>query len=227
MSKAVMKREAQLTAHYAQKAEYDAIFAGNKQAINACGELLSSIFRAEERIRTEDGHGKPEGGYLRRPPIGVRLEIGDRYLTAVPGFTHPRKRWNNGEISILSPGELHLDEVYVEVLIQQKDLKGKSVMLSANINEDGIKLCQWRQDPAATKMYIAVMIDTFKDLLDDPYKVFAQNSDHCSCCGKTLTDAISMTRGIGPECIRYFGHLEETIREIKEKYRDLDADWVC
>jgi hypothetical protein len=215
------KRDAQLASARAAKAEYDGILAANRQIITATGELLSTIFKAEE-----DGHGKPTDGYWRRPPIGVRLEIGDRYLTATPGYNaHHNKRQADGSYSAV-PGELHLEKVNIEVLIKANTLRGKRLMLSAKINEDGATLHRWRLDADATKMYVTFMLDTFKGLLADPYNVFAENSDHCSCCGKTLTDAVSMTRGIGPECIKYFGHLEEAISLLREKYRDLDAEWA-
>lgn len=31
----------------------------------------------------------------------------------------------------------------------------------------------------------------------------SQITGTCCCCGKTLTDKISLERGIGPECVRY------------------------
>jgi hypothetical protein len=43
------------------------------------------------------------------------------------------------------------------------------------------------------------------DLLADPMRLFSEQKDHCCCCGKALTDPVSRTRGIGPECARFFG----------------------
>jgi hypothetical protein len=41
-----------------------------------------------------------------------------------------------------------------------------------------------------------------RDFLDDHRTVFARSHDNCSCCGKALTDELSRSRGIGPECIK-------------------------
>jgi hypothetical protein len=42
------------------------------------------------------------------------------------------------------------------------------------------------------------------DLLGDPTRLFSEQSERCCCCHKALSDPVSRTRGIGPECIRYF-----------------------
>ena len=37
-------------------------------------------------------------------------------------------------------------------------------------------------------------------LLREWSKLFTLTASHCTCCGKPLTDALSVTRGIGPDC---------------------------
>jgi hypothetical protein len=43
----------------------------------------------------------------------------------------------------------------------------------------------------------------------DPADVFGRQADKCCCCGRALTDVVSRTRGIGPECVRMFGSFAE------------------
>jgi hypothetical protein len=45
-------------------------------------------------------------------------------------------------------------------------------------------------------------VEVMRDFLDDHSAVFARSHDHCCCCGKGLTDELSRSRGIGPECIK-------------------------
>jgi hypothetical protein len=45
-------------------------------------------------------------------------------------------------------------------------------------------------------------IDVMREFLDDHCIVFARSHDNCCCCGKGLTDELSRSRGIGPECIK-------------------------
>ena len=83
-------------------------------------------------------------------------------------------------------------------------------------------------------------------LLREWAKVFTLTASHCACCGKDLRDAVSVTRGIGPDCSREHydidfeitddmvakalgrlvaSHLDDRIkravRDLKDKPRDL------
>jgi hypothetical protein len=46
------------------------------------------------------------------------------------------------------------------------------------------------------------VIATIRDFLDDSRAVLARGCDHCCICGRGLTDELSRSRGIGPECIK-------------------------
>jgi hypothetical protein len=47
----------------------------------------------------------------------------------------------------------------------------------------------------------ARLVETIHDFLDDAAAVFARSHDHCCICGRGLTDEVSRSRGIGPECV--------------------------
>jgi hypothetical protein len=44
-------------------------------------------------------------------------------------------------------------------------------------------------------------IATIREFLEDSRAVLARGCDHCCICGRHLTDELSRSRGIGPECI--------------------------
>lgn len=50
-------------------------------------------------------------------------------------------------------------------------------------------------------------LGTMEDYLRDPRAVLARSHDNCCCCGRGLTDELSMSRGIGPECIKNIGFM--------------------
>jgi hypothetical protein len=50
-------------------------------------------------------------------------------------------------------------------------------------------------------------LDTIRSFLDDHHAVLVRSHDHCCCCGRGLTDELSRSRGIGPECIQRIGCL--------------------
>lgn len=83
-------------------------------------------------------------------------------------------------------------------------------------------------------------------LLREWAKVFTLTASHCACCGKDLRDAVSVTRGIGPDCSRehyeldfeitdemvsaalgrlFASHLDarvkQAVRDLRDKPRDL------
>ena len=174
----------------------------------ASGEFLAAHFAAQEKVR-----GIPENGYFHRPLIGLRLELpSGEVLTCRPGW-----RRSYGE----KAGQLLLDRVDLELL-------GPSKLLSLCIHENGVKLRgNVFKDMSKNEAHFRLVYKTLYDMLADPMKTFAQQQDHCCCCGKSLTDIISRLRGIGPECIRYFGSVQSTAATVrlKHQYHSLDAEW--
>ena len=54
----------------------------------------------------------------------------------------------------------------------------------------------------------------------DPMGVFSRQADRCCRCSKPLTDVVSRTRGIGPECIRLFRCFDlDAPPTVVDKYR--------
>jgi Family of unknown function (DUF6011) len=51
------------------------------------------------------------------------------------------------------------------------------------------------------------VLQAMEDFLENAPAVFARSHDHCCCCGKHLTDTLSRSRGIGPECIQRIDHI--------------------
>lgn len=181
----------------------------------AGGEFCSAHFQTQEALR-----GRPDGGYGRRPLIGLRLAVDDRKsLTCKPGWTPAKWRHLDGG-HVREPGRLHLDRVLVELVTPGLKLK-------LTITEDGVRLGGFscRGDGHLLLDDIKLVGRTFHRLIADPMATFAAQSDNCCCCGKALTDITSRLRGIGPECIRYFAHAERTTKAVRRKFRTLDDEW--
>lgn len=181
----------------------------------AGGEFCSGHFQAQEDLR-----GRPDGGYGRRPLIGLRLAVdAKKSLTCKPGWTPAKWRSANGS-HVREPGRLHLDRVLVELVTPALKLK-------LTITEDGVRLggfsC-WDDRPLQLDD-IKCVGRTFHRLIADPMATFAAQSNNCCCCGKALTDITSRLRGIGPECIKYFAHAERTAKAVRRKFRSLDDEW--
>lgn len=182
----------------------------------AGGEFFSGHFQAQEALR-----GRPDGGYGRRPLIGLRLAVdANKSLTCKPGWTPAKWRCADSPAVLVEPGRLHLDRVHVELVTP-------AVKLKMTITEDGVRLggYSFRGDRHLMLDDIKLVGRTFHRLIADPMATFAAQSDNCCCCGKALTDITSRLRGIGPECIKYFAHAERTAKAVRRKFRSLDAEW--
>lgn len=144
----------------------------------------------------------PEGGYHRRPRIGLRLELDcDATLCMRPAWTPPHKRVSNGEVTITKPGKIDPEVITLELLDPRK-------WLSLRLDGQGVKALRVRWDVDANRRGLRLIADAAHAVLTDPMTAFSRQADHCCLCGRGLSDVVSRTRGIGPECIREFAFFE-------------------
>lgn len=178
-----------------------------------------------------------EGGYTRRPVLGLRLRPDDTQTLAIrPHWTPPHSgnlRDGNGEavwegvlgdasrrkyIYVDHPGKLDTEVICIELLDKKQRLLG--LTLSANAPP---KPTYVRWDMDINRQSIRTITDLLHGLLIEPEATFAQSaqSNHCCCCGRGLTDVVSRTRGIGPECIKSksYGYFSLPPISAVEKYR--------
>lgn len=71
-------------------------------------------------------------------------------------------------------------------------------------------------DPSADKarVFCAEMLLRLAQGLDLPAGLEAREESRCGCCGRPLTDPVSIDRGIGPEC---FGASTGSLHQTKDK----------
>jgi hypothetical protein len=110
------------------------------------------------------------------------------------------------------------DQVWIELL-------GPRKLMTLRIREDqGICAGLTPYDPDERARRLRLVVDTIHAFLMTPEQVFARQADHCCCCGKILTDIVSKTRGIGPECLRYFcsftdwAQKPDSVERYRQKY---------
>jgi uncharacterized protein (TIGR02996 family) len=59
-------------------------------------------------------------------------------------------------------------------------------------------------------------LKVIQDFVTDRHQVLARAHDHCSICGRRLTDELSRSRGIGPECIQSCSYFLDPRRVVRE-----------
>ena len=138
--------------------------------------------------------------FSRRPNISLRL-ITD---SDPPGKVIVLPRFLKGYREEL--GHLHNCNQTIELLeetsLKIKDQEGKQFQKRLDVDNCLMK------SPEVGAIYRSAMTDaqrivsTIRDFLDDRRAVLARNCNHCCICGRGLTDELSRSRGIGPECIK-------------------------
>lgn len=176
--------------------EFQERLAAHNGMLDPLREFMQWHFADAERIKLEE---RPLPGYERRPTIGLRLQLpGHKTLAIRPGWSPPRHRHAADPADPRRFGRLQLDSVTLELLGPGKLL---TVMLAEGTPPRSGSVFK---DAGKNLGHLATILETAHDLLMNPMEVFSRQADRCCCCSKPLTDVVSRTRGIGPECIRIF-----------------------
>ena len=144
----------------------------------------------------------------RRPPVALCLRDPDHVFTLKPGFRQPRKRLVDRIETIVEYGQMEFDTIYIDCVsvIEMPPQNGRPVLqhqraCKLRVNEAGqLSWSSWtyRYAPIAVHEFV----NTANDFILFPWQIFSRSKDRCCCCGKRVTDDISRSRGIGPECLR-------------------------
>jgi Family of unknown function (DUF6011) len=149
--------------------------------------------------------------YQRKPSLAVRLiaEGEPPAKLVISPCWHQSYKRSEKEVS-LDRGAVHLE------LIVERLQSGNKVIPSCEIAFTyragafiltRVSFKWWEES-------LLSMAKTAKRFLADPSAGYAHSSNNCCICGRTLTDAQSRARGIGPEC-----HAAAiALRQVVERY---------
>ncbi len=200
--------------------EFDAIAVAVDAAVSDNTTGLDTFYQWASQFFLSASNGKT---YSRRPPLGFKLVCGGfphARIAIRPAWSSWRKEVIPTTVEIELLVEIHASEAARTELIggdpQYADVKLSTVesVLGFNLTPGRIK---------RHKIYfihavdgVKRMIDTINQFVVCPEEVFARSSDHCCICGRALSDDVSRTRGIGPECAAtlqcmYIAHRRETL----------------
>jgi hypothetical protein len=141
----------------------------------------------------ENDKGGPP--YVRRPLISLRL-IADG-APAAKLITAPL--WNRARKS------LNVETVKIEFLVQERaEIDGQAAHKPNCRLKVGGDANGWDCIRVSTTGHVDIerVLGTIRDFINDHHAVLARSHDACCICGRSLTDGLSRSRGVGPECIR-------------------------
>ena len=152
-----------------------------------------------------------------RPLIGLKLDVdgGKQTLAVRPGWRKAKRHPTDYSLDV--PGDFQPQEITLELVQDLKlTLAPGGVKVTGKVRAD-------EDDNARNLKTICVTADS---LLRNPLAAFGQQADRCVCCHRKLTDLISRTRGIGPECVKWFSFFDKDnpiTRKYRAEYRDVFA----
>jgi hypothetical protein len=169
--------------------------AANERIYDA--KMAWKSFRFQVTELFEALHDRTKEPMNRRPPIGLRL-IAEGEPKAKVVIVPSIRRDRTG---LFLRCDSHLIELLHETTVDSPKGPAKHFQRRLSIlNERG-----WTN--ICGSIYRTVVSDTerlsatVEDFLSDRRRVLAREHDNCCICGRGLTDPLSRSRGIGPECI--------------------------
>jgi hypothetical protein len=171
----------------------DGVLADNAAILQAFRERTATLFRAMLKDAQQP--------FKRRPPVSLRLICeGDPPAKLI---VHPD--WDRYKKAV-NP-EFACCELLEERFVTVQGQRAKK--LSERINfRIGDKPQYLNHRPRVGLMHQTGVsdarraIEVIREFVNDHRVIFARSHDHCCICGKALTDELSRSRGIGPECIK-------------------------
>lgn len=169
-----------------------AILVENRPILEAFRARLAALFDAMRADTAEP--------FARRPNISLRLIVaGDppAKLIVLPNVRHDA----GGGYLVPARQTVELME-QKNLTVQGQDAAQLRRKLTVPLDPDSENPPRlgtiYRSAPDDARRIIA----TIRDYLEQPAATLARGSDHCCICGRGLSDELSRSRGIGPECVR-------------------------
>jgi hypothetical protein len=187
------------------------IMAAHEDVLEAYRDRLTKFF-----VVTRDGLAeKGKEPFDRKPPVGLTLVVaGDPFQKLI---AHPRVRHD-------ATGGYLVPEQHSIELFEMKAGTGVGVVAPVYFKKLDFADTGPRAFRLGTIYKSAAddarrVVETIGEFLTDARVVLARGCDHCCICGRSLTDEVSRSRGIGPECFRK----EELIAVLLGECKPADA----
>jgi hypothetical protein len=175
---------------------YGAIEQAIAERLQERHQLFQALREKVAAFADREGEGRT---FLRRPPIGFRLPAED----LPPGHVAVTPRWLKGNVRRKVPGRLVTSEVDLELVETRMKVFGDgrpTREMSLRVTATGC--VARRYYPSHWGACLGRIVLTVEQFLQEPFIVFARSSDACCVCGRGLSDQLSRSRGVGPECLR-------------------------
>jgi hypothetical protein len=186
--------------------QFNALLASNANVLESFRVRMTTLFAPLEVAARK----RADGPFKRKPPISLRLIMEGEQPSKLVVLPHHLVRGHRDQRIVT------LDCSRLDCELFDTNAAGKShVRFKMRLSPCKANVNRWSWKTAINDANRA--IGTMRDFVTDRRKVLARSHDHCCVCGRHLTDELSRSRGIGPECIQgcyRFLEPEELVREM-------------
>jgi hypothetical protein len=156
-----------------------------------------------------------QGRLERCPLIGLSFDLDTGCRLAVRAGWKKATHRNDGSISF---GVWNPQIVTIELVKSGPPLKNR-------LSPGEIRVERCSANAAQNEVKVSLLLDIADRFLRNPIDTVAKGhqANACCVCGKPLTDYVSRTRGIGPECIKWFTFFEQESAVAKQYVDSMES----
>jgi uncharacterized protein (TIGR02996 family) len=185
--------------------QFNALLASNAGVLENFRMSLTTLFAPLEVAARQ----RAGGHFKRRPPISLRLIVAGEPPSKLVVLPHALHRGYGDQRFVT------LDCARMNCELVDTNAAGKShVRLKISLIPCAADINRWNWKTALSDAQRAV--ETMRDFVSDRRQVLARCHDCCCVCGRCLTDELSRSRGIGPECVQSCYRFLESDRLVRE-----------
>jgi hypothetical protein len=170
------------------RAAAENVVADNAATLQAFRLKVSTLFRAMLK--------EPQGPFKRCPHVSLKLICEGKPPAKL--IVHPTWYRHNNTVNL----SLVQCELFQECLRPVNGVQARKFDRQLELRLDPTDSVGLPMISGTAHQNISRAIAVMREFLEDHCIVFARSHDNCCCCGKGLTDELSRSRGIGPECIK-------------------------
>jgi hypothetical protein len=185
----------------------------DKELLRAHGGVLRRLRETAVLFFTQAANGKQ---YQRRPNLSITLPCdGDPPAKLVIRPAWSSKSW------ILDVATLQAELVVERIVVD--NLTRPTVEVSLRLMAEDKFSCRpcsitWAKECCDR------LAATAAAFLDDPFAAFAKSANICCICRRKLTDEVSRSRGIGPECLKHATFFRRLVEQRLVEQRECQVE---
>jgi hypothetical protein len=180
------------------RADVDRYLAANADVLGAFRDRLTGLFVAmRDALVKED-----KEPFRRRPNVSLRLIVAGEPAAKLIALPHVRHDRTGGYLIPWGHTIELMERRPLKLVHEGREADTVQFLKKLDFQDTGPRAFRAGSLYRSAADDARRLVETIREFLGDARAVLSRGCDHCCICGRPLTDELSRSRGIGPECIR-------------------------